>query len=82
VFCAMLFGKISKTIRSIVFPGERGCFRRDFLPCWDAGMESLLVKAIVLTASKIHYGRRTLMRTGVIRLVIGLPDWADLCRRL
>jgi hypothetical protein len=39
---------------------ERGCFRRDFLPCWDPGWKSLMVGAIVLTASKIHYGRRML----------------------
>jgi hypothetical protein len=39
-------------------------------------MESLLVGA--LTASKIYYRRRPLMRAGVILLVIGLPVWAGL----
>ena len=42
------------------------------------GWKCLAVAAIVLTASKIHYGRRTLMRAGVVLLVVGLPVWAGL----
>ena len=53
-------------------------FSVTFYLAGTAGWKSLLVGAIVLTASKIHYGRRTLMRAGVILLLIGLPVWAGL----
>ena len=41
-------------------------------------MEKPASRAVVLTASKVDYGRRTLMRAGVILLVIGLAVWARL----
>ncbi len=53
-------------------------FSATFYLAGTPGWKSLLVGAIVLAASKIHYGRRTLMRAGVVLLVIGLPIWAGL----
>jgi len=53
-------------------------FSTTFYLAGTPGWKSPLVGAIVLNASKIHYGRRTLTRAGVILLVIGLPVWAGL----
>src|SRR5229473_4054802 len=53
-------------------------FGATFYLAGTPGWKSLLVGAIVLTASKKHYGRRTLTRAGVVLLVIGLPIWAGL----
>jgi hypothetical protein len=53
-------------------------FGATFYLAGTPGWKSLTAGAIVLTASKIHYGRGTLIRAGVILLVVGLPVWAGL----